>query len=67
VPKFTERLREHGDWIAFSQIRKQWVASRDKTYIRDALEALVRTGQAEKRESPEGHGGSTGWQYRSLS
>src|SRR5664280_2688262 len=66
VPKFTERLREHEDWIGFSQIRKQWAASRDKAYVRDALDALVRTGQIEKKESPEGHGGSAGWLYRSV-
>src|SRR5664280_70695 len=32
VSKFTERLRENGDWVAFSQIKKQWTASRDRAY-----------------------------------
>jgi hypothetical protein len=65
VSNFAEKLCEDGDWVAFSHIKKQWTASRDRAYVEDALTTLVRTDRIEKRPSPEGHGGSAGWQCRS--
>lgn len=58
-------LRERKDWVSRSDLRRG-VTSRDRDYLDDAIEQLLKTGEIEFRDiskADAGHGG-TGIQYR---
>jgi hypothetical protein len=51
------------DWVSRSELRGS-LASRDRGYFEDAIEALKLSGQVEERELEAAHEGHTGTEYR---
>lgn len=65
--RLLDYLRRQDDWVTGSDLRRDGLASRDRTAFESAITKLLAAGQIESEPIPAGHQQRPGVRYRAVS